>query len=69
MLSSSVLTPLYRIHIQNKKNAREGGKEKRKSTRATLEVKKEIISEHENGVRASDLESKNGIPKSTISTS
>ena len=50
------------------KNARDGGREKQKATRATLGVKKEIIAEHENGVRASHLASKYGISKSTIST-
>ena len=51
-----------------KKSARDGGKENGKTTRATLGVKKEIIAEHENGVCASDLVSRNGMPKSTIST-
>ena len=37
-----------------RKSARDGGKEKQKTTRATLGVKKEIIAEHENGVCASD---------------
>ena len=40
-----------------KKSACDGDKEKRKTTRATFGVKKEIISEHENGVRVSDLAS------------
>ena len=51
-----------------KKSARDGGKEKRKTTRSTLGVKKEIIEEHEDGVCVSDLASKYGMPKSTIST-
>ena len=51
-----------------KKSARGGGKEKRKTTRATLGVKKEIIAEHGNGVRVCDLASKYGMPRSTIST-
>ena len=46
-----------------KKGARGGGKEKLKTTRATLGVKKEIIAEHENRVRVCDLASKNGMPK------
>ena len=45
------------------------GKEEEKTTRATLRVKKEIIAEHENGVCVSDLASKYGMPKLTISTS
>ena len=44
------------------------GTEKRKTTRATLGVKKEIIAEHENGVRVSDIASKFDVPRSTIST-
>ena len=36
--------------------------------RAKLGANKEIIAEHENGVRVFDLVSKHGIPKSTIST-
>ena len=51
-----------------KKCVLDGGKEKRKTTRATLGVLKEMIAEHENGVRVSDLASNNGMPKSTIST-
>ena len=51
-----------------KKSPRESGKEKRKPTRATLGVKKEIIAKHENRVRVSDLASKYGMPKPTIST-
>ena len=43
-------------------------KNREKTTRATLGVKKEIITEHENGVRVSDLASKYGMPKSTIQT-
>ena len=39
-----------------------------KTKRAILGVKKEIIAEHENGVRVSDLALKYGMPKSTIST-
>jgi transposase-like protein len=41
---------------------------KRKMTRITTEVKKEIIAKHENGVRVSDLATLFGIPKSTICT-
>ena len=50
-----------------KKSARDGGKVKRKTTRATLGVKKEILAEHENGIRFSDLALKYGMPKSTMS--
>ena len=52
----------------NKKIARDGSKEKRRTTRTTLGVRKEIISEHENGVRVSDIAAKYGIPISTIPT-
>ena len=51
-----------------KKSACDGGEEKRKTTRATLGVKKEIIEEHENGAQVSDLASKYVMPKSTTST-
>ena len=51
-----------------KKRARDGGKEKRETTRATLGVKKVIIAEHENGVCVSDHASIYGMPKSIIST-
>ena len=51
-----------------KKSARDIGKEKRKTTRATLGAKKEIMAEHEYEVRVSDHASKYGMPKSTIST-
>ena len=40
-----------------KKSARDGCKEKRKTTMATLGVKNEIIADHENGVLVSDLAS------------
>ena len=42
-----------------------GGKEERKTTRATFGVRKEFMAEHENGVRVSDLAWKYGMPKST----
>ena len=51
-----------------RKNAFYGGKEKQKTTRATLGVKKEIIAEHENVVCVSELASKYCMQKSTIST-
>ena len=44
------------------------GTEKRKTTRATLGVKKEIIAEHENGVCISGLALKFGMPNLAIST-
>ena len=50
------------------KSAKKSGKEKRKTTRTTLGVRKEIIAEHENGVRVSDIAAKYGIPISTIPT-
>jgi transposase-like protein len=43
-------------------------KVKRKMTRITIEVKKEIIAKHENGVRVSDLATQFGMAKSTICT-
>jgi transposase-like protein len=43
-------------------------KVKRKMTRTTIEVKKEIIAEHENGVRVSDLATQFGMAKSMICT-
>ena len=43
-------------------------KVKRKMTRITVEVKKEIIAKHENGVRVSDLATQFGVAKSTICT-
>ena len=51
-----------------RKSARDGGKEELNTTRTTLGVKKEIIAENENILRVSDLASKYGMPKSTIST-
>ena len=49
-----------------KKSACDGGKEKQKTTRATLGVKNEITAEHDNGICVFDLASKNGMPKSTF---
>jgi IS30 family transposase len=43
-------------------------KVKRKMTRITIEVKKEIIAIHEHGVRVSVLATQFGVAKSTIST-
>jgi transposase-like protein len=43
-------------------------KAKREVVRTTKEVKKEIISKHENGVRVSDLAMKFGVTKSTINS-
>jgi transposase-like protein len=40
-------------------------KVKRKMTRITIEVKKEIIAKHENGVHVSDLATQFGMAKST----
>jgi phosphotransferase system IIB component len=39
---------------------------KRKMTRITIEVKKEIIAKDENGIRVSDLATQFGMAKSTI---
>ena len=43
-------------------------KEKRKTVRTTIELKKEIIAKYEKGTRVSDLSVEYGMPKSTIST-
>ena len=43
-------------------------KVKRKNTNITIDVKKEIIAKHENGVRVSDLATQFGMAKSTICT-
>ena len=43
-------------------------KVKRKNTKIMIDVKKEIITKHENGVRASDLATQFGMAKSTICT-
>ena len=45
-----------------------GGNEKKRTTRATLGVKKEFVAEHENGFHVSYLASKYSVPKSSIST-
>jgi len=43
-------------------------KVKRKNTNIMIDVKKEIIAKHENGVRVSDLANQFGMAKSTICT-
>ena len=43
-------------------------KVKRKNTNIMIDVKKEIIANHENGVRVSDLATQFGMAKSTICT-
>jgi len=43
-------------------------KVKRKNTNIKIDVKKEIIAKHENGVRVSDLATQFGMAKSTICT-
>ena len=53
----------------SKMSARDSGKEKRKTTKATLGVRKQIITEHQKVDRVSDFASKCGMPTSTISTS
>ena len=60
---------LFQVHliIFLKKSSRDGGKKKRKTTRATLGAKKEIIAEHR--VRVCDLASMYDMQKSTISIS
>ena len=49
-----------------KKPRSNAGQEKRKVTRRTLKIKKEIITKHENGVCISDLAAQYGMAKSTI---
>jgi hypothetical protein len=43
-------------------------KEKRKNPNIMIDIKKEIIAKHENGVRVSDLGTQFGMSKSTICT-
>ncbi|XP_066977870.1 tigger transposable element-derived protein 1-like [Macrobrachium rosenbergii] len=43
-------------------------KQKRKTVRTTIELKKEIISKYERGIRVTDLASQFNLPRSTIST-
>ena len=50
------------------KKDNDSSKVKRKLTKITIEVKKEVIAKHENGVRVSDLATQFGMAKSTIST-
>jgi len=50
------------------KKASESVKAKRKIVRTTIEVKKEIIRKHENGVCVSDLALQFGLAKSSICT-
>ena len=52
----------------SKKGRSDIGQGKRKIVRRTVEVKKEIITKHENGVCVSDLAAEYGMAKSTIST-
>ncbi|KAF2362382.1 DNA binding HTH domain Psq-type [Trinorchestia longiramus] len=49
-------------------SSRHSHRAKRKLSRTTIEVKKEVIAKYENGMRVSDLAVLYGIPKSTIST-
>ena len=51
-----------------KKASSDIGHAKRKILRRTVEVKKEIITKHENGVCVSDLAAEHDMTKSTIST-
>ena len=51
----------------HKKNS-DKGKDKRKTVRTAIELKKEIIAKYENGVRVSALARQYGMAKSTIST-
>ena len=46
----------------------DSSKVKRKNTNIMIDAKKEIIAEHENGVRLSDLAAQFGMAKSTICT-
>ena len=51
-----------------KKAKSDTGQGKRKVVRKTIEVKKEIIAKHENGIRVSDLAVQYGMAKSTVCT-
>jgi len=50
------------------KKDNDSSKVKRKNTNIMIDVKKETIAKHENGVRVSDLATQFGIAKSTICT-
>jgi len=50
------------------KKDNDSSKVKRKNTNIMIDVKKEIIAKHENGVRVSDLATQFGMAKSTICT-
>ena len=50
------------------KKDNDSSKVKRKNTNIMIDVKKEIIVKHENGVRVSDLATQFGMAKSTICT-
>ena len=50
------------------KKDNDSSKVKRKNTNIIIDVKKEIIAKHENGVRVSDLATQFGTAKSTICT-
>ena len=55
-------------HGSEEKTVCNKGKDKRKTVRTTIELKKEIIAKYENGVQVSDLTLQYGMAKSTIST-
>jgi len=50
------------------KKVNDSSKVKRKNTNIMIDVKKEIIAKHENGVRVSDLATQFRMAKSTICT-
>jgi len=50
------------------KKDNDSSKVKRKNTNIMIDVKKEIVAKHENGVRVSDLATQFGMAKSTICT-
>jgi len=50
------------------KKDNDSSKVKRKNTNIMIDIKKEIIAKHENGVRVSDLATQFGMTKSTIFT-
>jgi len=50
------------------KKANDSSKVKRKNANIMIDVKKEIIAKHKNGVRVSDLATQFGMAKSTICT-
>ena len=72
LLNFSVLCFFYKLLNRTpwgqRKTMIRSRKVKRKNTNIMIDVKKEIIAKHENGVRVSDLATQFGMAKSTICT-